>query len=95
MKKFIFAFALLLQTVFVFATDNTQQVMRATSDKVKMYRQPSTAAETLMDLKTTDKVVFIRKHNSQWSIVSVNDQVGYVQRGKIKADKGDEVAAKE
>lgn len=88
MKKVIFAFALLLQTVFVFANDDkAAQTSRVESENVKMYRQPAANTEVVKTLGTSDEVVVVRKHNSKWSIVTVNGEVGYILTSKLVQSK--------
>ena len=88
MKNLILAFALLLQTVFVFAgTRDNQIIAQATTDNVKMYRQPGTSTELIKSLKTSDKVVVLRKFNSNWTIVTVDGQVGYVLHSELTKPK--------
>lgn len=89
MKKLIFIFALLLQTVFTFATDPQPKIMRASTDNVNVYRQPSTSTEVVSTLKTDDKVTIVRQHDAKWYIVTINDQVGYVHRSKLKQVRGE------
>lgn len=87
MKKSIFTFALLMQTVFVFAFTGPTQIAQAKVDNVKMYRQAATSTEILKALHSSDEVVIVRKHNANWTIVTVNDQVGYVLTSEITMKK--------
>jgi len=82
MKKIIFTFALLINTVLVFANPG-QQVAQVATDNVKMYRQAGTSTQELKSLKSTDELVIIRKHNANWTIVTVNGQVGYVLTSEL------------
>jgi len=82
MKKIIFTLALLINTVLVFAKPG-QQLAQAATDNVKMYRQAGTSTQELKSLKSTDEVVVIRKHNANWTIVTVNGQVGYVLTSEL------------
>ena len=82
MKKIIFTLALLINTVLVFAKPG-QQLAQAATDNVKMYRQAGTSTEELRSLKSTDELVIIRKHNANWTIVTVNGQVGYVLTSEL------------
>lgn len=86
MKKLIFTLALLIQTVFVFA-DAPAVIARAATNEVKMYRQAGTSSELLQSLKIADEVVLVRKHNADWSIVTVNGQVGYVLTSELTIKK--------
>jgi uncharacterized protein YgiM (DUF1202 family) len=87
MKKLIFTFALLMQTVFVFAFTGPTQIAQAKVDNVKMYRQAGTSTEVLKALQCTDDVAIVRKHNADWTIVTLADQVGYVLTSEITLKK--------
>jgi uncharacterized protein YgiM (DUF1202 family) len=90
MKKLIVIFALLLQSAFVFAADDQGTTLaRANYENTKMYRQAGTSTEVLRSLKSTDELVVIRKHNAQWSIVTVNGQVGYVLTSELHPARED------
>jgi uncharacterized protein YgiM (DUF1202 family) len=86
MKKLIFTFALLIQTALVFAT-GPAQMASASYEDVKMYRQAGTSTEVLKALKSTDQLAVIRKHNANWTIVTVNGQVGYVLTSELTMKK--------
>ncbi len=86
MKKSIFTLAFLVQTVFVFAA-GPEQVAQASYDNVKMYRQAGTSTEILKALKSVDEVLVMRKHNANWTIVSVNGEVGYVLTSELTMKK--------
>lgn len=87
MKKLLFTLAILMQSVLVFAWDNAAVIVRATANNVKMYRQAGTAAEVVKSLKSTDEVIMVRKHNTHWTIVTVDDQVGYVLTSELTPPK--------
>lgn len=90
MKKLLVVFALVLQSAFVFASGNQGTILaRANYENTKMYRQAGTSTEVLRSLKSTDEVVVIRKHNNNWSIVTVNGQVGYVLTSELHRAKED------
>ena len=78
MKKIIFTIALLAQTAFSFATDHQAVTASARYENSKMYRQPGTSTEMLKALKSTDEIVVVRKYNNNWTIVTVDGQVGYM-----------------
>ena len=84
MKKLLFTLALLINTVFAFATEG-QTTARATTDNVKMYRQAGTSSEIVQSLKSTDDLVVIRQHNANWTLVTINNQVGYVVTSELRA----------
>lgn len=89
MKKLLFVFALILQSAFVFAADYQGTMMaRAAYENSKMYRQAGTSTEVLRSLKSTDEIVVIRKHNANWTIVTVDGQVGYMLTSELQAVKG-------
>lgn len=84
MKKLLFILAFLVPTLVVTATPNPAgPLSRALAENVKMYRQPGTSTELLRSLKSTDEVLVIRKHNSNWSIVTVEGQTGYVLTSEL------------
>ncbi|MGV3505042.1 MAG: SH3 domain-containing protein [Adhaeribacter sp.] len=96
MKKLLVIFALVLQSAFVFASgtqassgNQGNMVARANYENTKMYRQAGTSTEVLRSLKSTDEVVVIRKHNSHWSIVTVDGQVGYVLTSELHRPQED------
>lgn len=93
MKKLIFTLALLIQTVFVFADAPALEVARVATDEVKMYRQAGTSSEVVQSLKSTDQVALVRKHNANWSIVTVNGEVGYVLTSELTLTKQDKKGA--
>ena len=78
MKKIIFTLALLAQTAFSFANDHQAVTASARYENSKMYRQPGTSTEMLKALKSTDEIVVVRKYNNNWTIVTVDGQVGYM-----------------
>jgi hypothetical protein len=83
MKKLLFIFALTLQTAFVFAADNKAVVVSARYENAKMYRQPGTSTEILRALKSTDELVVVRRYNQLWSIVTINNEVGYILTSEL------------
>jgi len=86
MKKLIFTFAFLMQTVFLFAA-GPEQVAHVSYENVKMYRQAGTSTDILKSLKSTDEIVVVRKHNAHWTIVTVNGEVGYVLTTELTMKK--------
>ncbi len=83
MKKLLFIFALSLQTAFVFAADKNEMLASARYENSKMYRQPGTSTEVLKALTRADEIVVVRKYNSNWSIVTINGQVGYMLTSEL------------
>jgi hypothetical protein len=94
MKKTVIMLAILVQTVFVFA----QQPAKIKTDGVNMYRQPGKTAEVMKIVNTTDEVLLVRKFDSQWSIVTVAGETGYIHNtrlAKIKKQTAPVAAVKE
>lgn len=88
MKKLIFAFALLIQTTFVFASNNKPEVLaNARYENVKMYLQPGTSTPVLKSLKSTEELVVVRKYNQYWTIVMLGDQAGFVLTSELSPAK--------
>ncbi len=83
MKKIFLMLALLVQTALASAAVDPTLLANATTNNVKVYRQAGTSTEVVKSLKTTDEVAIIRKHNAQWTIVTVNDAVGYVLTSEL------------
>jgi uncharacterized protein YgiM (DUF1202 family) len=84
MKKLLFIFAFLVQALIVAATPHPAPAYsRVSAENVKMYRQAGTSTQVLRSLKSTDEVMMVRKHNSIWSIVNVEGQVGYVLTSEL------------
>jgi SH3-like domain-containing protein len=79
MKKTVLVLAMLVQSAFVFA----QQSVKVKSDGVNMYRQPGSTAEVVKVVNSTDDVLFIRKFDSQWSIVTVAGETGYIHNTRL------------
>jgi len=79
MKKIIFTLALLVQVGFTMAAAPKITVeAQVRHENVKMFQQAATSTQVLETLNTTDRVQLVRKHNTQWAIVTVNGKTGYV-----------------
>ena len=79
MKKVMLVIALFVQVSVGSAATKPEPIpAQVKTDNVQMYLQPGTSAEVLQTLKTTDKVVILRKYNTIWTLVTVNGQPGYV-----------------
>ncbi len=91
MKKSIFTLALLVQVGFAMAAAPTTTIeAQVRHENVKMFQQAGTSTEVLETLNTADRVQFVRKHNAQWGIVTVNGKTGYVlltELGNLKEAK--------
>lgn len=83
MKKILLMLALLVQTALASAAVDPTLMANVTTNNVKMYRQAGTSTEVVKSLNTTDEVVIIRKHNANWTIVTVDDAVGYVLTSEL------------
>jgi uncharacterized protein YgiM (DUF1202 family) len=84
MKKLLFILAFLVQTLVVTAASHPAPAYsRVSAENVKMYSQAGTSTQVLRSLKSTDAVMVIRRHNSNWSIVNVEGQVGYVLTSEL------------
>lgn len=83
MKKVIFTLALLVQVGFAMADNKATATAQVKHENVKMFRQAGTSTEVLETLSTSAKVDFLRKHNSQWALVTVNGKAGYVLLSEI------------
>ncbi|WP_157433476.1 SH3 domain-containing protein [Adhaeribacter aquaticus] len=86
MKKILFTFvALLLQAIICFnAFSGNEIIAQASCEGVKMYRQPGTSTEVLRSLNSTDRMVVVRRFNNTWTIVTINNQVGYVLHSELR-----------
>lgn len=94
MKKSLLAIALLTQVIVVTA----QVPSRVKSDNVNLYKQPGTKAEVVKLVNSTDEVMVVRKFNSQWSIVQVGAESGYIHNShlaKLKKQQVTESTAKQ
>ena len=89
MKKLILAFALSLQTAFVFA----QEPVKLKSDNVNLYRQPTNKGEVIKVLNSTEDVMLVRKFNADWSIVTVGSESGYIHNTHLPKIKKQPVTA--
>ena len=79
MKKIIFTLALLVQVGFTMAAAPKATVeAQVRHENVKMFLQAATSTEVIETLSPTDRVAFVRKHNAQWGLVTVNGKAGYV-----------------
>ncbi|KAA5545077.1 SH3 domain-containing protein [Adhaeribacter rhizoryzae] len=78
MKKAFFTLALLVQVGFAMAHNNTTLETQVRHENVKMFQQAATSTNVLETLNANDRVQFIRKHNAQWGIITVNGKTGYV-----------------
>lgn len=84
MKKLILSFVLFVQLGFAMANDNKPvMVVQVKNDHVKMFQQAGTSTPILHSITTDDRVEFIRKWNTNWSMVKVNDKVGYVLHSEL------------
>jgi SH3-like domain-containing protein len=91
MKKIIFTLAILVQVGFTMAAaPKTILEAQVRHENVKMFKQAGTSTEVLETLSPTNRVEFVRKHNDQWGIVTVNGKTGYIlltELGSLKEAK--------
>ena len=94
MKKLLIASALFLQAAFVMA----QEPVKLKSENVSLYRQPSTGAQVVKTLGTSDEVMVVRRFNAKWSIVQAGSETGYIHNShlpKLKKQPVAETAARQ
>ncbi len=85
MKKAILVLAIVSQALFVFAA-KPKQIFRVKNENVKMYSQAGTASPVLKSLSSTADIKYIRQFNRLWSIVTVDDQPGFVLTSELYVD---------
>ena len=87
--KHVVVICILLAGLFIgtpaSATPPTKGKMYAwvNADEVKLFRQAGTSAEVLRILNRTDKLQVLRAHNKTWSIIIIDDLVGYVLTSEL------------
>ncbi|QMU26931.1 hypothetical protein [Adhaeribacter radiodurans] len=79
MKKLLLSLMLIAQLGFAMADNKTPgMVVQAKYENIKMFMQPGTSTPIIETITIADRVELIRKWNSHWALVKVNDKVGYV-----------------
>ncbi|MDQ4139985.1 MAG: SH3 domain-containing protein [Bacteroidota bacterium] len=79
MKKLLFSLVLIAQLGFAMADNKTPaMVVQARYENIKMFMQPGTSTPVIETITTADRVELIKKWNTHWALVKVNDKVGYV-----------------
>ncbi|MDQ3290841.1 MAG: hypothetical protein M3Q05_06065 [Bacteroidota bacterium] len=79
MKKLLLSLVLFAQIGLAMADNKTPTtIVQARNNNVKMFQQAGTSTPIIENISTTDKVELIRKWNTHWAMVKVNDKVGYV-----------------
>ncbi|QMU30633.1 SH3 domain-containing protein [Adhaeribacter radiodurans] len=79
MKKLLLSFVLIAQLGFAMADNKTPlMVVQVRNNNVKMFQQAGTSTPVIETVTTADRVELIRKWNTHWALVKVNDKVGYV-----------------
>ncbi|MDQ4139986.1 MAG: SH3 domain-containing protein [Bacteroidota bacterium] len=79
MKKLILSLVLVAQIGLAMADNkNPKLVVQVRNDNVKMFQQAGTSTPIIETITTADRVELIRKWNTHWALVKVNDKVGYV-----------------
>lgn len=91
MKKSILMLAFLVQSVFVMAQEPV--IVKLKTDNVNLYRQPGRSADVVKQVSSNDDVTVVRKFNSEWSIVTVNGETGYVNNMHLPKMKKSNTAA--
>lgn len=84
MKRVFLSAVFLLQMLVAFAQGPTTRV---NAEQVKLFRQPATKAEVMQVLSPEDEIIVLRKFNSQWSLVQIGEEAGYIQNSFLKAKK--------
>ncbi|GEO05637.1 hypothetical protein AAE02nite_33010 [Adhaeribacter aerolatus] len=87
MKKTLFTLALLVQVGFAMAHNKTTIEAQARHENVQMFQQAATSTTVLGTLNATDRIQFVRKHNAQWGIITVNGKTGYVLLSELSGLK--------
>jgi hypothetical protein len=87
MKKLLIATALLVQSAFVMS----QVPVKLKSENVSLYRQPSSGAQVIKTLGTSDEVMVVRRFDAKWSIVQAGTETGYVHNTHLKKLKKQQV----
>lgn len=77
MKKAIFTFAIVLQ---VFAASAHK---KSGNQELTVYKQPSKDTQVVKVISGTDEVALVRSFNNRWSIVTVNNEVGYMSNFQL------------
>ena len=84
MKKLLLSLVLMIQLGFAMANDNKPvMVVQVKNDQVKMFQQAGTSTPIIYTIMTNDQVELIRKWNANWTMVKVNDKVGYVLHSEL------------
>ncbi|PSR54840.1 hypothetical protein AHMF7605_15680 [Adhaeribacter arboris] len=79
MKKIFLSLVLIAQLGFAMADNkNPVMVVQARYENIKMFMQPGTSTPIIETITTADRVELIKKWNTHWALVRVNDKVGYV-----------------
>lgn len=82
MKKVLLSLALVFQVVFVASAHQ-----KSNNPEHTIYKQPSKETEVVKVLTKSDNVVVVRPFNDKWSIVTVNNQVGYIRNFQLAQHK--------
>ncbi|MBA9078416.1 MULTISPECIES: SH3 domain-containing protein [Rufibacter] len=91
MKRIILLSAVFLMQVFVvFAQEPTSHV---NSKKVRMFRQPTLGTEVMRVLTPEDQITVVRQVNTEWSLVQIDGEGGYVLNSYLKERKGKKATA--
>ncbi|WP_157593115.1 SH3 domain-containing protein [Rufibacter tibetensis] len=89
-RLFIITALVCMQVISVFAQGPTSRV---NTEKVRMYRQPAIGGEVMRLLGSEDEIIVMRKQNSEWSLVQIDGEAGYVLNSYLKAKKAKKATA--
>ncbi len=79
MKKLLLSLVLFAQLGYAMADNKTPaMVVQVRNNNVKMFQQAGTSTPIVETITTADRVELIKKWNTHWALVKVNDKVGYV-----------------
>lgn len=87
MKKELLSLAILLQVVVASAHKKSNNA------KLTVYKQPSKEMPVVKVISESDRVVVVRSFNEKWSIVTVNNEVGYMRRFQLAQHRRQQRAA--
>lgn len=77
MKKVLLGLAILFQVTVASAHK------KSSNPELTVYKQPSKETPVVKVISLSDKVVVVRPFNQTWSIVTVNDEVGYIRNYQL------------
>ncbi len=78
MKKLLLTLAILFQVV-VFASAHK----KSNNPELTVYQQPSKETRVIKVIAEGDSVVTVRPFNNKWTIVTINNEVGYIRNFQL------------